>query len=339
VLEGGGDYDIALFNAIAGLGWLGTAIPDAYGGSNLGYDGLCVVIEQLGYALAPVPFCSSILASEAILAAGNEQQKQSWLPAIVLGKSIGTLAFAEGHGSPGDPIPKACVTNGRLTGTKLPVDDGAVANVAVVAASDDAGGVSLYLVDLSQPGVKRSRLTSIDPSRSQTKITFDGVLADRLGPSGQGLGLLAGVLDRAAVLIAFEQIGGAQACLEMARNYALERYAFNRPIGSFQAIKHKLVDVYVATELARSNAYYGAWALASGAAELPVAAAAARVAATKAFELAAKENIQTHGGMGFTWESNCHLYYRRAKLLATTAGSAPYWKDRLIGALEARNAP
>ncbi|MEI9987895.1 MAG: acyl-CoA dehydrogenase family protein [Aliidongia sp.] len=137
--------------------------------------------------------------------------------------------------------------------------------------------------------------------------------------------------------MAFEQIGGAQACLDMARDYALERYAFGRPIGSFQAIKHKLADVYIATELARSNAYYGAWALATEAAELPLAAAAARVAATEAFHLASKENIQTHGGMGFTWETDCHLYYRRSKHLALTLGSAPWWQDRVIAELEARN--
>ena len=135
------------------------------------------------------------------------------------------------------------------------------------------------------------------------------------------------------MLVAFEQVGGAQAALDMAREYALGRFAFGRPIASFQAIKHKLVDMYVAIELARSNAYYGAWALSTGAKELPVAAAAARVSATEAFWLAAKENIQTHGGMGFTWEFDCHLYYRRAKLLALQLGSARSWKHKLIARL------
>jgi acyl-CoA dehydrogenase len=147
------------------------------------------------------------------------------------------------------------------------------------------------------------------------------------------------VQERAAVLFAFEQVGGAQRSLEMARDYALERYAFGRPIGSFQAIKHKLADVYVATELARSNAYYGAWALARNAPELPLAAAAARVSANEAFFLAAKENIQVHGGMGYTWEFDCHLYYRRAKLLSLAVGSSRLWKDRLITQLETANAP
>jgi alkylation response protein AidB-like acyl-CoA dehydrogenase len=139
-------------------------------------------------------------------------------------------------------------------------------------------------------------------------------------------------------MVAFEQVGGADASLEMARNYALERYAFGRPIGSFQAIKHKLADVYVAIELARSNAYYGAWALTADAAELPLAAATARVSATEAFHLASKENIQTHGGVGFTWDVDCHLYYRRSKQLALALGSAPWWKHRLVELLEMRNA-
>ena len=141
------------------------------------------------------------------------------------------------------------------------------------------------------------------------------------------------------MLFAFEQVGGAQRSLEMARDYALQRYAFGRPIGSFQAIKHKLADVYVATELARSNAYYGAWALARDAPELPLAAAAARISANEAFFLAAKENIQVHGGMGYTWEFDCHLHYRRAKLLSLALGSTRLWKDRLITQLETANAP
>jgi len=157
------------------------------------------------------------------------------------------------------------------------------------------------------------------------------------------MALTEAVFDRAAVLIAFEQVGGADRCLEMARDYALNRYAFGRPIGGYQAIKHKLADMYVRNELARSNAYYGAWALNTasregGAAELPVAAAAARVAGCEAFGFASKENIQTHGGMGFTWEVDAHLYYRRARQLSLVAGAPATWKERLVGQLERRNA-
>ena len=146
------------------------------------------------------------------------------------------------------------------------------------------------------------------------------------------------VLDRAAVMTAFEQVGLSDACLEMAKDYAMNRYAFGRQIGSFQAIKHKLADMYVNNELARSNAYYGAWALSTGAPELPEAAAGARVSACEAAWFASKENIQTHGGMGFTWELDCHLYYKRAKLLALSIGSARVWKEKLVQQLERKNA-
>ena len=178
----------------------------------------------------------------------------------------------------------------------------------------------------------------VDPSCDHAKIDFDDAPAMVLGPAGQAWETVRRLLDRAAILTAFEQVGGASASLEMATAYAKERFAFGRPIGSFQAIKHKLADVYVATELARSNAYYAAWALSADAAELPLAAATARVSATDAFFLAAKENIQVHGGVGFTWDYDCHLFYRRAKLLALSLGSQRYWKDRVVAELETRNA-
>jgi acyl-CoA dehydrogenase len=178
----------------------------------------------------------------------------------------------------------------------------------------------------------------VDPTRSHAKLTFEGAPAERLGAPGQGWALLQRLLDRAAVLVAFEQVGGAQAALEMARDYALGRFAFGRPIASFQAVKHKMADMYVAIELARSNAYYGAWALSTDAPELPIAAAAARVSATEAFYLSAKECIQIHGGMGFTWEFDCHMYYRRAKLLALSLGSARRWKHELVARIEAARA-
>jgi len=339
ILEGAAPYDAELWRAVADMGWLGAALPESYGGAGLGYEGLCVLAEEMGHALAPIPFSSSIyLASEAILAAGSETQKRAYLPKLATGERIGTLAFAEGAGNPDAARVEARVANGKLNGAKLPVADGEIADFAVVVA-DGSGEPSLYLADLADPGVTKTSLKSLDPTRNQAKLVFKDVPVEPLGPAGQASDLIRTLLNRAAVLMAFEQVGGAQACLEMARTYATERYAFGRPIGSFQAIKHKLADVYVATELARSNSYYGAWALSSGAAELPIAAAAARVSAIDAFHLASKENIQTHGGMGFTWEADCHLYYRRAKLLATAIGTAPYWKNRLISELERRNAP
>jgi alkylation response protein AidB-like acyl-CoA dehydrogenase len=186
--------------------------------------------------------------------------------------------------------------------------------------------------------VTRTVVKTLDPTRCHAEIRFDGAPAQRLGPAGEGWALSERVLERAAVYLAFEQIGGADACLEMATDYAKNRYAFSRQIGSFQAIKHKLADMYVANQVGRANAYYAAWALSADAPELPLAAAQARVAATEAFHIASKENIQTHGGMGFTWEVDCHLYYRRAKLLAVQAGGPGVWKEKLVSRLEQRNA-
>jgi acyl-CoA dehydrogenase len=339
VLEGPEPYDKALWKEIAAMGWTGAAIPEQYGGAGLGHLGLCVLAEELGSALAPVPFSSSVyLASEAIMAGGSEAQTRDWLPRLANGEAIGTLAFAEGPGKADVRKLRTTFRGGVLSGEKLPVPDGDVADVAIVAAQGDRG-VVLAIVDLAASGITRAAVETIDPSRSHARITFESTPAEALGAPGEGEALLRRVQDRAAVLFAFEQVGGAQRSLEMARDYALQRYAFGRPIGSFQAIKHKLADVYVATELARSNAYYGAWALARNAPELPTAAAAARISANEAFFLAAKENIQVHGGMGFTWEFDCHLYYRRAKLLSLALGSTRLWKDRLITQLETANAP
>jgi alkylation response protein AidB-like acyl-CoA dehydrogenase len=182
--------------------------------------------------------------------------------------------------------------------------------------------------------VRREAVSTIDPTRGEARIIFDGAPAELL--AANAFEHLARIQDRSAILLAFEQLGGADRCLEMARDYALQRYAFGRPIGSYQAIKHKLADVFVKNEVARANAYYGAWALSTGAPELPVAAAAARVAASSAYWLASKESIQTHGGIGFTWEADCHFFYRRARHLSLVIGAPRDWKRRLTDRLEAR---
>ena len=338
VLEGHAPYAAELWRSMAEMGWLGAAIPEQYDGAGLGYEALCVLSEELGRALAPVPFTSSVcLAAEAILAAGSEAQKREYLPKIARGELIATFALAEGAGEPREAGVRLRFTDGRITGSKWPVPDGEIAQLAVVVARDVAG-ISLVLVDLSADGVSRSGLPTVDPSRNHVKFEFAGAPATLLGKAGTGWDVVRRELDRAAILQAFEQVGGATAALEMATAYAKERFAFGRPIGSFQAIKHRLADVYVATELARSNAYYGAWALSADAAELPLAAATARVSASEAFWFAAKENIQVHGGVGYTWDFDCQLYYRRAKLLALALGSQRYWKDRVVAELETRNA-
>jgi acyl-CoA dehydrogenase len=342
VFEGEHGYDRELWKQIAEMGWLGTAIPEAYGGLGLGCLELCVIAEELGRVLAPVPFSSTVyLFAEALLAAGTEEQKRKYLPKIASGEVIGTFARSEGAGAVTPKSIRTTFRGGALSGRKIAVSDGTDAGFAIVLArsSDEPGelGLSLALVHLHAPGVTRRAEGAIDPSRKHAEITFDGAPAEPLGRNGEGWSIAQVALDRAAVLTAFEQVGGADVCLAMATEYAKTRYAFARPIGSYQAIKHKLADMYVNNELARSNAYFGAWALSTGARDLPLAAAAARVSATQAFDYAAKENIQIHGGMGFTWEVDCHLYYKRSRELALSLGAQRSWKDRLVGQLEASN--
>ena len=338
VQEGNEAYAVALWRKMADMGWLGAAIPERFGGAGLGYELLCVIAEEIGRVIAPVPFASSIyLAAEVILATGTDTQKQNFLPSLVDGSRIGTFALEEGLGRPDAGAVRACASGGVLTGEKWPVPDGSIADFAVVAARDDFG-IGLYYVDLVQPAVERQTLPSLDLSRGQSRILLRGAHGERLGGSEDQWPAVQQVFERAAILMAFEQVGGAEACLYMARDYAMERIVFGRPVASFQAIKHKLADIYVEVEIARSNAYFGAWALSEDRPELPLAACVARIAAIEAFRLAAKENIQIHGGVGFTWEFDCHLFYRRAKVLALTLGSTPFWMKRLVNRLEAPTA-
>ncbi|MEA2754607.1 MAG: hypothetical protein QOJ54_896 [Aliidongia sp.] len=242
VLEGDRPYDRGLWLRLAEMGWLGAAVPEEFGGAGLGHEGLCVLAEELGRALAPVPVASSIyLVTETILAAGSATQKAAYLPGLVAGERIGTLALAEGIGNPDPARIETTVSAGKISGIKLPVADGGIADLALVLARE-GGQPALFLVDLAGPGVARATVATIDPSRDHARITFTEAPAEPLGAAGEGWAILRRALDRAAILVAFEQIGGAQACLEMARDYALERYAFGRPIGSFQAIKHKVVS-------------------------------------------------------------------------------------------------
>jgi alkylation response protein AidB-like acyl-CoA dehydrogenase len=341
-LEGGAPFSRELYRGLGEMGVLGVAVPEAYGGVGLSHLELCLAAEELGRALAPVPVASSIyLAAEFLLQAGTEAQKKAWLPRLASGEAVGTFAFVEGQGRMTADKVAAAARDGRLSGAKSPVADGDIADLAIVAARSGAGrgeqAVSLFVVDLNGPGVTRETLTSIDPTRSQARLAFDGAPAERLGGEGEGWAIASQVMDRAAILMAFEQVGGADRALEMARDYALDRMAFGRQIGSFQAIKHMLADMYVSATLARSNCYYGAWALASGSSELPVAAATARVSATQAFQHCAKNNIQVHGGMGFTWAFDCHLFYRRSNALALALGSLSTWEDMLITRLQGAN--
>src|SRR5712671_2119478 len=345
VLDGPEPYAEEVWKGLVDLGVPGVGIPEEYGGLGLSPLELCVVAEEIGRAAAPVPFDSSVvLATEVLKLAGSEAQKKKWLPLLAEGKAIGTLAVSEG---PQTPRPRNVTTTyggGRLNGKKVPVADGEAATFAVVLAN--TGGpnsnmgdraVSLVLVDLKQAPVNAKRVETIDPARKHAEVIFKDAAAELLGAEGEGWRLLERLYDAAAVYFAFAQVGGAEAAMWMARDYALQRQAFGRAIGSYQAIKHKLADCYVKLELARSNAYYGAMMLCDGGADLPLAAAAARIAAIEAYDFAAKENIQTHGGIGFTWEADTQFHYRRAKVMGLSIGGPMAWKDKLVSRLEQKN--
>ena len=335
-------YSENLWKDIAEMGWTGTAIPEEYGGLGLGMLELCVIAEELGRSLAPTPFSSSIyLFAEFIKSYGSEEQKKKYLPKIASGEFIGTFALSETNGTPRSSNIKASVNDGKLSGEKTPVNDGEVADIIIVAANSDNNAnhnsLSLYLVEKDDPGLSKSSLETLDPTRPACSLNFSNVNAELIGNRGEGWSMIEDIFNRAAVLFSFEQVGGAQVSLDEAKKYSLERFAFGRQIGSFQALKHKMADMYVKIELARSNAYYGAWALSTDSNELPVAAAGARVSASDAYNYSSQENIQIHGGVGFTWEYDCHLFYRRAKLLSLNIGSTRQWKENLISNLEKRN--
>jgi alkylation response protein AidB-like acyl-CoA dehydrogenase len=329
LLDSGAAWDEPLWRQMAQLGWLGAAIPEEFGGLGLTGIDLCVLAHELGRSVAPVPFSSSIgLAANAIVLAGTTEQKKRYLPKLASGELIGTFALAEGPGFTPDQPMKTRFSENRLNGSKWPVPDAQLAHVAIVAATDASGPV-LTLVELDQPGVVRTALAGVDVARSHATLELKNAAAQRLGDQSAGTNL-SRLLDYGATLAAFEQVGGTEAALEMARDYVLQRRTFGRLIGSYQAVKHRLADVWAGLELARSNAYFAAWAMTNEAPELPTAAATARLSATEAYGFAAEENLQMHGGIGYTWEANCHFHYRRARLLAVALGSSAYWSDRLV---------
>ncbi len=321
---------------LAELGALGVAIPERHGGLGLGALELCVVAEQVGATLAPAPVGSTLYLFADLLKAGTEEQQQRIYPQIAKGSVTGTVAFVEAPGSVFGAQDRCSFVQGRLEGVKCAVLDGMSAHFALVSAVGAGGESIIALVDLSESGVVRVNTPSLDPTRPLATLRFQGAKAAPVGAGGAGRRLLEETLTRSAVLFAFEQVAGAEAALDLAVDYAKQRQAFGRAIGSFQAIKHKLADCYVDNVLARSNAYYAAWALAADDPELPLAAATARISATEAFDHAAREMLQTHGGIGFTWEADCHLFYRRAQHLGRIIGGESEWSERVARGLEAQ---
>lgn len=335
VLEGGKSYDAAIWKTVAENGYTGAVVPEEYGGAGMGYLELVLLAEEIGRALAPIPFSHSVyLVTEALLHHGSDAQKKTWLPKLASGEVIGCFALAEGLGETDVDDVTATLAGGKLTGEKTAVAGGDVAKLAVVVAKENGKPV-LALVDLAGSGVQRKTIASFDGARSQALVTFSGAAAEKLGSAGAAE--IAHLLDRAAAMMAFEQIGAAERAFELTREFTLGRYAFGRPIASFQVMKHRMADVYCAIEIARSNAYYAAWALhANEPGELSVAGPSARAAACDALTLAAEEMIQMFGGVGYTWEYDCHLFYRRAKFLGLTLGSAAFWREKLVQRLLVR---
>lgn len=336
VMEGRAPYSVDAWRGLAHVGFQGTSIEPAYGGAGLGPLELCVAAEQIGFALAPVPTLSSVyIFTEAIRLYGTAQQRKRWLPRLTDGSLIGSWAgsgrftdAASRGGSTGTRCERS-----RLYGREIAVLDGMAADIVVVPARHTDGGLRLMICELDARSVTRHPMSCVDPARPMAQLDFDGAEAEPLGDAGDQA--WRALHEGAAILLAFEHIGAADRALMMARDFALERKAFGRAIGAYQAIKHKLAAVYARNQMARSHAYYGAWALCTGAEERRLAAAGARVSASAAFTFAAQENLHTHGGMGVTWDSDCHLFYRRARLGALVLGSAPEWKRVILRELDA----
>jgi acyl-CoA dehydrogenase len=336
LLDEGAPYDAELWSSLSELGFLGAALPEEFGGLGMTPLDLAMLVEEAGRSCAPVPLFSSIcLAAEAITLAGTDDQKAKWLPKLASAEVIGTFAHVEGPG-PVLTAPVATLFDGSaLKGMKFPVPDAAIAQLAVVVAADAQGEPQLTLVELSQPGVTRENVPGMDELRHHARLGFDGAAAELMCAGEAASNALAALYDRAAVYAAFEQLGGAERCLFMARDYALERKVFSRPIGSFQAIKHKLADMLCLVEVARSNAWFAAWSLTNDPAGAPAPPAAARLSAIQAYEYASRENVQVHGGIGYTWEADCHFYYRRSRLLSSSLGTEAEWSDRLVDGIAA----
>ena len=327
-------YDPDVWNQMAQqLGLQGLAIPEEYGGSGYSYVELIVVLEEMGRALLAAPYFSTVaLAANAILASGDDSAKKELLPGIASGETIAALAFTEDSGRwDEEGIQMEATKSGdgySLTGSKMFVIDGHTANLLIVAART-AAGISLFAVDGDASGLSRTALQTMDQTRKQAKVEFANTPARLIGTEGEGGSALGKTLDLAAVALAAEQVGGAQKCLEMAVEYAKVRVQFGRPIGSFQAIKHKCADMLLEVESAKSAAYYAGWAAAEDSDELPVVASLAKAYCSDAYFHAAAENIQIHGGIGFTWEHDAHLYFKRAKSSELLLGDPTYHREVL----------
>ena len=331
-------YDPGVWSQLAGqLGLVGLAVPAEHGGSGCGPVEQLIVCEEMGRVLLCAPYLSTaVLAGSALLASADRAAQADLLPGIVAGSLVATLAVPEDDGtwSTSALHTRARVQGRRwlVTGQKKFVLDGASAGLILVAAQAPAGP-SLFAVDGAAPGLARRPLQTLDMTRKQAVIDFDDVPARLVGVAGAAAAIVDHAVLLGSIMLAAEQVGGAQRCLDMSVDYAKFRYQFGRPIGSFQAIKHKCADMLLEVESARSAAYYAAWAAADGGSDLPLVASLAKAYCSEAYSRAAAENIQIHGGIGFTWEHDAHLYYRRAKSAEAMLGTPAEHRDLAAGYL------
>ncbi len=327
-------YDQAVWSQMGEqMGLQGLHIPEEYGGSGYSYVELGIVLEEMGRSLLCAPFFSTVvLAANTLIHSGDDAAKQAHLPGIASGETVATVAFTEPSGKWDEAgITMAATKSGdgySLSGTKMFVLDGHTANLIIVAART-AAGVSLFTVAGDAAGLTRTALATMDQTRKQAKLEFDNTPATLIGTDGGGWQVLNTVLDLVAIGLAAEQVGGAQKVLDMAVEYAKVRVQFGRPIGSFQAIKHKCADMLLEVESAKSAAYYGMWCASEMNDELPSVASLAKAYCSEAYFHATAENIQIHGGIGFTWEHPAHLYFKRAKSSELLFGDPTYHRELL----------
>jgi alkylation response protein AidB-like acyl-CoA dehydrogenase len=316
------------------LGLPGLIVAEQFGGAGFGFVELAIVMEEMGRMLLCAPYLSTaVLATSALQAAANAAAQADLLPKIAAGKAIVALAFAEAvHGW--EPVAltlQATADRGawRLDGEKTYVIDGHSADVLLVVARTKEG-LSLFRIAGGADGVERTLLPTLDVTRKLARLTFAGARAERIGVDGDLTRVIEKVIALGITALVAEQVGGAQRCLEMATEYAKTRLQFGRPIGSYQAIKHRCADMLVAVEFARSAAYHAAFRAAENDdAELPAAAHMAKAYCSEAYFQAAADTIQIHGGMGFTWEHPAHLYFKRAKSSSVLFGEPVHHREKL----------
>lgn len=340
MMEGETAHDPSFYAKMAGLGWMAIAIPEEFGGQGMSYVDLAVLLEETGRAVLPGPFFATVgLAAPVILEAGTDEQRKSLLPPIASGERTATVAYTEASArvdASGVELPARSENGGFvLTGTKSFVLDAHVANTIIVAArtseaDDPTEGVTLFLVDREADGVSVKQLKTMDMTRRLCEVSLDGlkVGADAvLGDVGKGWSRLERALHGSAALLSAECVGGANQVLDMSVEYARNRIQFGRPIGSFQAVKHKCADMLVDVELARSAMYYAAWSASSDESELALAASMAKSFCSDAYLRVATNGIHVHGGIGFTWEHDMHIYFKRAKANEVLLGDPTHHRD------------